>query len=80
MTNGLETAHSPFPFSSAFMGTFGPVVRVLIRVMERIGNHIALGRTVASQFIGHESSRRLALSLEEFSKEAGRSFCIATRL
>ena len=80
MTNGLEPAYSPFPFSGAFMRTFGPIVRVRSRVMERVGHQVAMGRAIALEFVGHELPGRLALLLEQPTKESGCGLSILPRL
>jgi hypothetical protein len=78
MTNGLKTAHSPF--SSPFMRKFGSIIGVLLSVMERVGHHVAVGRAIAFELIGHETPRRLALLLEESSKEASCGLCVPPSL
>ena len=57
------------------MRDFGPVVRVLGRVMGDQGHDRPMGDAVAAQLVGHETNRFLSLALQESSKESPRRPC-----
>ncbi len=54
------------------MRDFGTIVRVLGRVMGDQGHDVPMGDAVATQLVGHETRRFLALPLQEFPKESSR--------
>ena len=62
------------------MGYFGAIVRVLGRVVGDTGHDVPLGNSVAAQLVGHETTRFLALTLQEFSEESPRRPPVPTGL
>ena len=62
------------------MGYFGAIVRVLGRVVGDTGHDVPLGNSVAAQLVGHETTRFLSLTLQEFSKESPRRTPVPTGL
>ena len=62
------------------MRCLGSIVRVLARVVGNQGHDVPMGDTVATQLVGHETSRFLSLTLQEFPKESPRRPPVPTRL
>ena len=62
------------------MGYFGAIVRVLGRVVGDTGHDVPLGNSVAAQLVGHETTRFLSLTLQEFSEESPRRTPVPTGL
>jgi len=71
LADRFEPAHPPFSLTSRLMRQLSSIVRVLARVMNRIGHQLTMRGSVTSELIGHQTPRRPALPLEEPAKEAG---------
>ena len=54
------------------MGYFGAIVRVVGRVVGNTGHDVPMGNSIAAQLVGHETTRFLSLTLQEFSEESPR--------
>jgi hypothetical protein len=62
------------------MRDFGTIVRVLSRVMGDHGHDLPMCDSVATELVGHEPRRFLALTLQEFPKESPRRTRVPTGL
>ena len=73
-------AHLTLLLARRLMGYFGAIVRVLGRVVGDTGHDVPLGHSVAAQLVGHETTRFLSLTLQEFSEESPRRPPVPTGL
>ncbi len=76
----FESAHLTLPLPGRLVRDFRPIVRVLVRAVDRRRHHGAAGGWVTAQFVGDQSSRDAALSFQQLPEEAEGGPPVAPRL
>jgi hypothetical protein len=76
----FESAHLTLPLPGRLVRDFRPIVRELVRAVDRRRHHGAAGGWVTAQFVGDQSSRDAALSFQQLPEEAEGGPPVAPRL
>ena len=80
LTRRFELSHLPLTLASRLMGDFGTVVLVLLGAMDDGRHRRPLRGAIASELVGDQPPRHVALTLQQLAKEALGGFPVATRL
>ena len=80
MMLGLEAPHLAFSLARGLMRHLGPIVGVLLGVVDRRGQSATGGRPVAAELVGDQPPRLFPLALQDLAKESLGGPCVATAL
>ena len=76
----FESAYGPFSRARGFVRVLRPVVQLPPTMMRNARYQFLLCRRVAGELIGHDGTRQIPMTLEQFAKVALRGFGIAALL
>ncbi len=80
MTDRFEAPHPSFPLPSRLVGIFGLIVQALVLPVFHGFQDLFLGCPIAGQFVGHDHSRHVPQSLQQFTEELLGRRLVATLL
>ena len=70
LAGGLEPPHLSFSMADRFMRYLGSVVRPTTSIVRYCWHDLTMSSAIATELVGHQTIRPLALSLEQLAKEA----------
>jgi hypothetical protein len=76
----FETAHTPLSNASRLMWKLSSIVRIMGRVVYRLGYQLAMSHTVASQLVRHDLAWLIPVTFEQSPEEALGGLPISARL
>ena len=80
LVHRLESSHSPLSDSCWLVREFCPIVGILRRVVNRLGDLLSMSDTVASQFVRDDLPGFTAVTLEQTLEKALGRFSVPARL
>jgi hypothetical protein len=69
MTRGFEPLHATLALARRPMRVLAPVMEITTLTMRYLWKHLALGRAVALQLVGHDAVGHIPQALEQLAKE-----------
>ena len=76
----FEATHTALPDTRWLVGKFSSIIRILLSVMNCIGDQFSMSYAVAFQLVGHDLSWLLAMCLQQPLEEFLGCFAVASTL
>ena len=80
VTRGLEPLHAPLPLAGRLVRVLGAIIEIAVLAMFHPGENLALGGSVALEFVGDDHARHVGQALEELAEELLRGLLVPPAL
>jgi hypothetical protein len=77
---GFESLHPPLPLSHRLMRVLGAIIEIVVLAMFYPWKKLALGGSVALEFVGDDHARHGRQSFEQLAEELFRGLLVSTTL
>src|SRR5262245_15762731 len=77
---GFKPLHTLLPLAGGLMGVLGAVIEIAVLAMFDPWKNLALGGSIAFEFVGDDHTRDVRQAFQEFAEELLRGFLVAPPL